>query len=334
MHATWMLMTAVIAFVGCDQLPTQSEPSADGVFAKGGGKGKPGGGGDDGDSGPVDPAILFTNPIGGKLGYTLFLMDETGAMKQALPDSEENRIHNTDPRWSPDGSRFLVKRTFYEGKSGWTEPAIWIANADGTGLGLVLSDVVGSARWLGSDRIVFVDDNADLMVTDLNGTLVDRLTTSGDIQGMVASPDGSQVLAQVGDELDLRLYTVTCSPCAVEAAADIDGARSGLSGQWLTVEDWAHGSDRVLLTVRVGWGNSDVGVLDLSGPAAVFTDLVVSPVDEYNAAWSDDDQMIVFARYPSDQSSRSAGIVLRDVASGVEQEVTTSVGPVGIDWRR
>jgi Tol biopolymer transport system component len=281
----------------------------------------------------VDPTILFSDPIGGKLEYTLFLMDESGATKRVFANTEEERVHNTDPRWAPDGSRFLVKRTVYERKTGWTWPALWIANSDGSGLDLVLSDVAGPARWLGPDRIVFIDDNGDLVATKLDGSQVDRLTITGDIQGVVASPDGTQILAQVGDELDLRLYSVTCAPCAVTTSTDIDGASLGVNGQWLTVEDWAHASDRVLLTVRLGWGNSDVFVLDLSGPSPALTDLVTSPVDEYNVAWSDDDQTIVFARFPSAQSSRSAGVVILDIASGAEQEVATSVGPVGIDWR-
>ena len=328
---TCVILAAMLAFVACDQTPTDANSGSEATFAKGGGKGKPGDGGGGGGGDPVDPTILFTDPIGGKLEYTLFLMDETGAMKRVFADAEEERVHNTDPRWAPDGSRFLVKRTFYERKTGWTSPAIWIAEPDGTGLSLVLSDLAGPTRWLGSDRIVFVNDYADLVATNLDGSEVDRLTTTGDIQGMVASPGGGQILAQVGDGLDLRLYSVVCAPCAVTNFTEIDGASLGVSGEWLTVEDWAHRSDRILFTVRIGWGNSDVGVLDLSGLSV--TDVVVSPDDEYNAAWSGDDQKIVFARFLSDQSSRNAGIVLRDVASGVEEEIATSVGPVGIDWQ-
>jgi hypothetical protein len=280
-----------------------------------------------------DATILFTNPIKGKLSYTLYLMDDTGAMMRVLGDSEELNVHNTDPRWAPDAGRFLVKRAFYDRKTGWTRGQLWIADGDGTNLNFVTGPLAGPARWRALDRVVFIDSDGNLVATNLDGSQIDRLTSAGDIQDLVASPDGTRILARVADGQSLRLYTVACTPCAVTSQREISGSDLGLSGQEMNVEDWAHTRDQVLVTVRVGWGNSDIRILDLAGAAATLSPLIVTPVDEYNAAWSHDDSRIVFARYPSATSSRQAGIVIYDLLSDTETEIATSVGPVGIDWR-
>lgn len=328
------LLVATLAFVACEQLPTDAPPDSNPLLAKGGGKGKPGGGGGGSGGGdPVNPTILFTNPIGGKLGYTLFLMDDSGAMRRVLGDSEEHKVENVDPRWAPDASRFLVKRSFYVKRVGWTPSQLWIADGDGSDLSMVLDGVPGSARWLGVDRIVFIDSGGDLVVTDLDGSQVDQLTATGDVQSLIASPDGSQILAEVADGQAVRLYGVSCAPCVVTGETEISGADLGLSGQDFYPVDWGHTADRVLLSVHVGWGNSDISVLDLAGPTPTVSPLVVSAVDEYNAAWSHDDSRVVFARFPSASDSRKAGIVIRELVAGSENEVATSVGPMGIDWR-
>ncbi len=341
-RSTWALLAfGAITLAACSEQtvePNGSHSAGDPLSAKGG---KPGGGG--GGVDPVDPTILFTNPMGKKLGYTLYWMDDTGNMMRVLGDADEKNVSNIDPRWSPDASQFLVRRSFRDRHTGWTDGQLWIADADGTNLTYVL-DIgwPGVARWLGSDRIVFIDSNGDLVATDLDGIQVDQLTTSGDLRDHVTSPDGSRILARVTDQLVLRLYTVSCtpspspspSPCAVTSQTEISGSDLGLGiEQDFDVQDWAHKQDRVLVRVHIGWGNRDISVLDLSGPEPSLSTLVITPVDEYNAAWSDDDSRIVFARFPSATSRTGAGLVIRDVASGVETEVATSVGPMGIDWR-
>lgn len=280
-----------------------------------------------------DPTILFTNPIKGKLSYTLILADETGVMSRVLGDADEFNIQNVEPAWSPDASHMLFRRSFYARKTGWTQSQLWIADADGTNLSLVTAPVSRTARWLGPDHIIFVSSDGDLFTTNLDGSQVDRLTFSGDIQGLVASPDGTRILAPVANGQALRLYTVACAPCAVTSQTGISGSDLGLSGQEMNVEDWAHANDRVLVSVQMGWGNSDISVLDLSGAAPSLSSLIVTPADEYNAAWSHDDTRIVFARYPSATSSRTAGIVIYDLQSASEAEIANSVGPLGIDWR-
>lgn len=332
-----LLVAGSLTFTACDEHilePDQAGSAADPVFGKK--CDSPPCDKDDGGTGgvdPTDPTILFTNPIKGKLSYSLYWMDDTGAMIRVLGDADEVDVHNVDPRWSPDAGKFLVKRNFYSRRTGWTEPHVWIADADGTNLNLVLETGPGPARWLGLDRIVFLDSSGDLLATNLDGSQVDRLTFTGDIQGLVASPDGTRVLARVADGQALRLYTVACAPCAVTNQTEISGSDLGLSGQDMNVEDWAHATDQVLVSVHIGWGNSDISVLDLSGPVPTLSSLIVTPVDEYNAAWSHDDTRIVFARYPSATSSREAGIVIYDILADTEAAIATSIGPMGIDWR-
>lgn len=103
-------------------------------------------------------------------------------------------VWDTEPAWSPDGSRIAFTR-MYESGSGRSE--LWMMNADGTGQRSLGVEGFG-ARWSpDGSRFVFASDRAgswDLYVCGVEGTDVAPLAATPSDEGSpVWSPDGSQI---------------------------------------------------------------------------------------------------------------------------------------------
>jgi Tol biopolymer transport system component len=103
----------------------------------------------------------------------------------------------TSPAWSPDGKRLVFVRTTTLLKEGVNRTALWIVNADGSGLRRVLTipDNAVNPSWSPDGRWIAFNDARDrLYVTRLNGTGTKRLGPPSLVGRMPRwSPDGRRI---------------------------------------------------------------------------------------------------------------------------------------------
>lgn len=192
----------------------------------------------------------------------------------------------------------------------------------------------------GVERIAFVSGpclTGDLWVVVPDGTELDRLTFTGDVQRVVWALDGTRILAHTLDAAaatnGLRLYDIHCGAgeCSVTAATDLDLSSLGLTsvdsyGQM----DAAHTFDGVLLGVNAGGnGPADLAILDLSNSPSIEY-VARTADDEYAATWGPDDAEIGFTRY---SSSTGAAVWILDLATGAETLLSDQYPAYGMDWR-
>jgi Tol biopolymer transport system component len=197
----------------------------------------------------------------------------------------------------------------------------------------------------GHERIAFLQAE-DIYVMKLDGSDIHRLTTGLEVEQLIWSRDGSQILGAVRDwhlEPDgshLELFDITCDgsttlpACRVTGSTPLDLSGSGISPyDFFGSLDWAHGSDRVLVQyLQAGFGLRELGILDLGG-APTFTFLTDNPGGQaYNGAWSWDDSEVVYVKFPTGKKPKAA-IVIRDIGTGEETEVFDGDASFGMDWR-
>jgi hypothetical protein len=332
---------AALAFLllGCESAPTEVTTGDAGgqvSFKKGGGK--PGGGG------PAEITILFDDYQRRGPGYSILGMDRTGATTRVLSDADESDMESLAPRWAPDGIHFVYFREVV----GQGHYDIVVGNVDGAITPILSAPYLRYPDWSpvpvadGQARIAFVQEG-DLYVMRTDGSDVDRLTTGRDIDGGIWSRDATQILASVvnppSNAEQLELFDVSCgvSACQVTGSTALDLSAFGISpDDRLGVDDWAHGSDRVLIHyVQAGYyGLRELGILDLTDAGSPsFTFLTDNPGGQaYNSAWSWDDSEVVYVKFPTGKKPR-AGIMIRDVATGVETKILDESADFGMDWR-
>ena len=139
-----------------------------------------------------EPAVQRIAYIGTDLD--VWIINADGSGQQKLFDIEtEPGDSVSDPRWSPDGSKFAVTKR-------GSEDVLYIVNADGTGL-TRLTDYpaadVGPVWSPDGAEIAFLSDRDvqltfDVYVMNADGSNVTRLTTVG-ANSFAWSPDGSRI---------------------------------------------------------------------------------------------------------------------------------------------
>jgi hypothetical protein len=240
---------------------------------------------------------------------------------------------DTDPAWSPDGSRIAFVR-FREGGAG-----IWVMNADGTGARRITDggpDVdgtdLGPAWSPDGSRIAFAREgrpakaatgNTDIYVVNADGTDLVRLTDDPMMEyAPTWSPDGSRIAFEAYDlatggnpPSPLRLYMMNADGTDMEA----------LGPENVEGPSWSpDGTEIAFVDTETGWimaihpdGTALRRIVDVA-------ELVGGVHLVYGATWSPDGTQIAFMAGP-DSTDTHIYIVRRD-GSDVRQ-VTDGPAP-------
>ena len=229
--------------------------------------------------------------------------------------------------WSPDGSRVVFERTGADGSHG-----LWLVDADGGGLGLLLEDepMPQGPDWLDDDTVVFSwarSGNPDLWRLDLdhprNPT---QLTTgAGDEIDPVVASDGRIAYSDYSHQSNLIWLSIGAAgaepePLTAEGkGSNSFGARVHRDGERVVYYSDRHdpGNNNLWLTAR--------------GSPARPSQLTTSTAQEIQPDWSPDGNEIVFL---SNQDGRYQLHVLNTETTTrrklAEQEVL--VWPVGATY--
>lgn len=271
------------------------------------------------------------NPVRAFDIYTVDARD--GSIVNITPDEAEYFA----PAWSPDGSRLAVDRL--EGKRYNTDEAIYVMNADGTGLRQILDlqlQVPVSVYQIqyspDGSQIAFVqvdhstgsresDSLTQLMVMDAGGTNLRALTgpEDGQITSFSWSPDGSQfVLTKQFLEEEQRfgwdLYLMSA-----QGGEPVQLTADGNS----THPAWSPDGSRIAFVSFEGGGFRHRGLYVMNADGTGRTRVIeTDAIDEY-PAWSPDGATIAFLRYADASEGDCRIMTIRPDGTG-ETEVANS----------
>jgi transposase len=134
----------------------------------------------------------------------IWVMNPDGSGQTRLTN---DRRRDSDPQWSPDGTKILFVRQAVPGVGDYPEndPDVWVMNADGSGkTNLTRHEAEDlQPRWSPDGRqIVFTserDGNADIFLMNADGSNVRNLTNhpAGDTEPAF-SPDGTKIAFRSG----------------------------------------------------------------------------------------------------------------------------------------
>jgi TolB protein len=252
----------------------------------------------------------------GGLRSGLFVTNPDGTGLTKLPSVPGD----TDPAWSPDGSKIALVR-FREGGAG-----IWVMNADGTGARRITdggSDVdgtdLGPAWSPDGSRIAFAREgrpanaatgNTDIYVANADGTDLVRLTDDPMMEyAPTWSPDGSRIafaaydLASGGNPPSpLRLYVMNANGTDMGALGpeNVEGPSWSPDGTEIAFVDTETGS---IMAVHPD-GSALRRIIDVA-------ELVGGVHLVYGATWSPDGTQIAFMAGP-DSTDTHIYVVSRD----------------------
>ena len=270
-------------------------------------------------AGPASAAFPGAN---GKLAYASqdavspnnWVMNADGFGRTYLTSSTE---YETDPDFSPDGSRIAYTRG----------AAIWVMNADGTGQ-TYLTAGSGPAWSPDGGRIAFSryrNGNWDVVVMNADGSGQTALTDHPRWDGSASwSPDGRRIAFASDRDGNLAVYVMQpdgSGQTNMRRKAGID-----------TGPDWSPDGSRIAFTSRRdGTGTtrrSDVFVMNADGSGQ--TNLTDANGEEWAASWSPDGSRIAYSATPL---SNSEVFVMNADGSGqtnVTRLVDEDYGP---DWQ-
>lgn len=218
-------------------------------------------------------------------------VDGSGLARLTNRNGGENEGRNSQPRWSPDGTRiaFISDRGSFLGSS---ETDAFVMSADGSSprnLSAQLGDAVSSGvrlvRWSPAGQVVFEttaflngNPNHQVYVVNADGTGLRTLFSGGDSHSVAWSPDGSKVAFIRGR--DARLHVMNSDGTGVRSLTDGGAWLPGPSASYVTSHDpWSPDGTRIVFQRWAGAAvggtihviNADgTGLQQVTGESAVF----------------------------------------------------------------
>jgi TolB protein len=119
----------------------------------------------------------------------LYVMNADGSGKRLLVQDKDPVGSPERPSWSPDGKRLVFVGSQISGD------ALYVVRSDGSGLHRLAVDIGSNPAWSpDGKRIALASDVGRLILIDLQGKVVDTLTSEGVcIEWPTWSPDGSRL---------------------------------------------------------------------------------------------------------------------------------------------
>jgi Tol biopolymer transport system component len=318
-RAAWLLGVIVALGAGCgDSSTTQPAPSA---------------------SPPATDTLLFYSGRTGRSQlYTIAA--NGGSLSRVLVGESDD----TDPVWSPDGSRIA-----FVSSRGDQPRSIYTIDAEGPESSLQRVTDPGSSQiypaWSPDGlRILFTSyeyENADLGRINVDGnpdsqvelTDVKYVEEEGDEDldganwGGCWSPDGLRMAFTSNRDANWNIYTASTErrtdprthvQITDHPAGDWDPAYSP-DGEWI-----AFVSDRD--------GNSDIFIIASDGDPATLRRITTSPHRDADPAWSPDGEWIAYTSYPGGRGAIHV-VAANGDPSTRQLIVTDSSGSWGPQWR-
>jgi Tol biopolymer transport system component len=258
--------------------------------------------------------------------------DRTALVLVALEDGtqqplvDDEQVSASTPAWAPDGSFIAFEQRFRQ-TEGWSSPAIWVMQPDGTPFGpLTTSEQVGFAPvWAPDSRQVAFLDAVTQHVTVV--ALPSSSQTFADSVGgaVTWAPDASALIytsSVPGDDSRtvLRRATISTGKTTV-----LTGTQAGSAHQ----PAWS--PDGAWVSLVRSTTPEAAGTLWLMRPDGSEQRQISTPgpnTGDQQPVWSPDSQHIAFLRVIKDSSTRNAWVV--EHASGAAQQVGDDV--VQVVW--
>ena len=250
---------------------------------------------------PSTPArVAFTSNRDLPSSYEIYTLTSDGAIQRVTTDGCDpmdaactTRIANSQPDWSPDGSRIaFVKTTGYTSR-------VYVMNADGTGatpISRVGLDPLSVAWSPDGTRLAFenISGGEGIYVVNADGTGETLVPNSAGFLLPTWSPDGSRLAAEAFDSASgvTRIAVVNVDGSGLRYltdAADGDAKQPDWSPDGQEIA-FAHNSNSACA--------GSIAVVDAEGATAP-QDLPHVGCTNYAPSWSSDGTKIVFASIPA-----------------------------------
>lgn len=230
---------------------------------------------------PPDGKIVFHRKEA--TSYEIYVINPDGSGERNL--TRTSNIGETDPTWSPDGSR-IAFQVFGSG--------IFTMRFDGTDRRKIPNTKDGDAvpSWSpDGNRIAFsrgdsVGDSHDIWVIGVDGSGLTRLTTAGDAGFPEWSPDGGRLSFDRATETDRNRQVFVMN---VDGSSQVQLTSDSAN----TETSWSpDGTGVAYMSYRVG--PPDIFVTNPI-PGQQHTNLTGHPAPDYFPSWSLDSTQLVFS---------------------------------------
>lgn len=270
---------------------------------------------------PDGQYVLLTLPRPAERTALVLVALEDGT-QQPLIDDEQVRA--STPAWAPDGSFIAFEQRFRQAE-GWSSPAIWVMQPDGTPFGpLTTSEQVGFAPvWAPDSRQVAFLDAVTQHVTVAAFPSSSQTFADSAGEAVTWAPDASALIytsSVPGDDSRTILRRATIST----------GETTVLTGtQATSTSHPAWSPDGAWVSLMRSTTSDAAGILWLVRPDGSEARQISTPAittGNQQPVWSPDSQHIAFLHMSSDGSTHTAWVV--DLASGAAQQVGDDVAQV------
>ena len=219
----------------------------------------------------AEQAIVFVSDRDGD--PEIFTVRPDGS---AVTQLTSNQSWDTDPAWSPDGTKIA----FSSSRDG--DDDIYVMNADGSNVVNISNSGTGrdvQPDWSSdATRIIFVRDG---VISTVNATGGDPVRL-GRGRSPAWSPDGTKIAFAKPERGSSDIYAMN---------ADGSNARALTSGLEADSPDWSPDGTKIAFETVIGTGESRIATMRADG-----TNVVQLPGagDDYSPSWSPDATKLVF----------------------------------------